>query len=262
MILNIIRIPFHVCAWLLDIIESLNYFSRLIGIRAALYFLISELLKRESLMLVEIAGEKIYIRTIRSELKLAVNCLLYEEFGGIESNSPSIIIDAGANIGASTVYFAKRYPEARIIAIEPEQENYEILVKNTSRHQNIVTIKAALWYEKDTRTIRHRFTGPWGYTVSTTDYAAESTGQEVDCITIPSIMNDYHIEYIDILKMDIEGGEKSVFEYADDWIDKVAIVTVELHDRIVMGSSKAFYLATQEFPRFELSGEKIIAYRT
>ena len=56
-----------------------------------------------------------------------------------------IVLDAGANIGASAIYFARRYPNARIFALEPEQENYDLLLRNTHRYHNIIPIKAALW---------------------------------------------------------------------------------------------------------------------
>lgn len=74
-------------------------------------------------------------------------------------------------------------------------------------------------------------------------------------------MDEYDLDFIDILKMDIEGSEKNVFENAKDWIDKVGMITVELHDRICMGCSRAFYLASREFTRYEMNGEKINAYR-
>jgi hypothetical protein len=87
------------------------------------------------------------------------------------------------------------------------------------------------------------------------------TGQQVCCITIGSLLDKYDLDTIDILKMDIEGSEKNVLENSEDWIDKVKIITAELHDRICMGCDRAFYLATREFARFEKDGEKVTAYR-
>jgi FkbM family methyltransferase len=45
---------------------------------------------------------------------------------------------------------------------------------------------------------------------------------------------EHGIESIDLLKMDIEGGEKDVLEKSLGWIDSVDTMTVELHDRICM----------------------------
>ena len=48
--------------------------------------------------------------------------------------SPDWIIDAGANTGMASVYFAKWYPHAKIVAIEPDPHNFELLQRNTSRY--------------------------------------------------------------------------------------------------------------------------------
>jgi FkbM family methyltransferase len=40
-------------------------------------------------------------------------------------------------------------------------------------------------------------------------------------MTIDRIMNDYHLDKIDILKVDIEGADKEVFSNALSWIEKV-----------------------------------------
>jgi FkbM family methyltransferase len=60
---------------------------------------------------------------------------------------PPVIIDAGANVGLCAVFYANRFPDARIIAIEPEPSNYEMLKKNTAPYPNITTVHAALWKE-------------------------------------------------------------------------------------------------------------------
>jgi len=75
-------------------------------------------------------------------------------------------------------------------------------------------------------------------------------------------MNEHGIESIDLLKMDIEGGEKDVLENSQEWIGSVSAMTIELHDGISMGCSRAFYLATKDFKVFETHGEKVTAYRT
>jgi FkbM family methyltransferase len=56
-----------------------------------------------------------------------------------------VIIDAGANIGLSALFFANKYPDAKIFAIEPEETNYKLLELNTKPYNNVCLIKAALW---------------------------------------------------------------------------------------------------------------------
>jgi FkbM family methyltransferase len=227
----------------------------------AVMFSVLERVNLRCLVLVDIAGEPIYVRTATSDFSVAVSSLVDSEFGHVDSLDPSVIVDAGANIGASAIYFAKRYPHAKVFAIEPERENYEILLMNVRRHRNIIPIQAALWGSSGTRMLQDRLTGPWGYTIAETINRVESTGQRIDCITIASLLDEYKIEHVDILKLDIEGGEKDVLENSVDWIDKVNVITAELHDRICMGCERAFHLATRDFKRFEKHGEKVTAYR-
>lgn len=223
--------------------------------------LFDELFGRVRVRPVTINGHQIYIRTNTSDLYVVYSCFYHREYDYLSLSDPEIIIDAGANIGASSIFFARKYPNARIFAIEPETSNFELLKQNIQNYHNIIPIKAAIWGETGTRTIQNRFTGHWGFTVSETTNKTELIGQEINCITIHSLMKEYGFTSIDLLKMDIEGGEKDVLENSQDWMDSVKIITVELHDKIHLGCEQAFYDATKDFKNFEKHGEKVTAYR-
>jgi FkbM family methyltransferase len=241
--------------------------KRLLGYRRAIngsngYFcIIDDLLGRENIRKVTINGITVCVRTNTPDLEVAISSLFEKEYNHIRASDPKVIVDAGANIGTSAVFFAEKYPHAKIIAIEPEESNFSLLLENVKNYQNIFAVKAAVWGYQDKKTIKNRFTGHWGYTISETSNKTASTGQEIDCITMESLMENYDIDSIDILKMDIEGGEKNVLENSNAWIDSVRIMTVELHDRICMGCERAFYLSTKDFAHFEKHGEKVTAYR-
>src|SRR5438128_6867077 len=67
---------------------------------------------------------------------------------------PQTIVDAGAFIGLSSLYFAWRYPNPKVIAIEPEKSNYELLLHNIDGWENIIAVRAALW-KRSTRLCIH-----------------------------------------------------------------------------------------------------------
>lgn len=219
------------------------------------------LLKRDRVRTITINGTEVSVRTQKADLKVALSSLIEKEYDHIHVVDPAFIVDAGANIGTSAVFFAKKYPNAQIVAVEPEAGNFDLLLKNTADYQNVDAVKAAVWGVSDRRSIQNRNTGHWGYTVSDSQDVTVPVGQEIDCITMRSLMDSYGAKTIDLLKMDIEGGEKHVLENSSDWIDSVRVMTVELHDRICMGCDRAFYLATERFKRFEKHGEKVTAYR-
>ena len=62
---------------------------------------------------------------------------------------PSTIIDAGANIGLASVYFAHRFPKANIVAIEPSKSNFLVVQKNIINYSQIKALCMGLW-NKDT----------------------------------------------------------------------------------------------------------------
>jgi FkbM family methyltransferase len=234
---------------------------RVIGLRDALLITLFKALKREVILPVSISGEKLHIRTATSDLRVALSCLADGEYRDIRCENPSVIVDAGANIGASTIFFARRYPQAMVYAIEPEQGNFALLARNTSHLSNVVPIRAALWGCDETREVHNRLSGHWGYTIAETGNRTEATGQEIRCITLATLIEQYGAREIDLLKVDIEGGEKAVFESSGPWINKVRIITVELHDRICAGCTDAFATATAHFKRVGKGGEKVTAYR-
>ena len=72
----------------------------------------------------------------------------------------------------------------------------------------------------------------------------------------------YGIDEIDLLKLDIESGEREVFRLSRSWIDKVDVIIVELHDRIQTGCIRAYVEATAHGRRdLPASGEKMISKR-
>jgi FkbM family methyltransferase len=219
------------------------------------------LLGRSLIRKINLAGTEFYVRSNTDDVKVAITCLFNEEHCDVRCENPDVIIDAGANIGSSAVYFARRFPNARIIAIEMEKGNYDMLVMNTRGRPNIIPIHAALWSEHTKRMINDRHTGHLGYTISETSNVMDSTGQEVECVTISELIQKYDLRRINLLKMDIEGAEKAVLEHSADWMDKVDAITAELHDRISPGCDRAYYIATRNFKSTVKYGEKIIAYK-
>jgi len=164
------------------------------------------------------------------------------------SKSPQVIVDAGANIGLTSVFYANKYPEARIIAIEPEASNYEILKENTRPYPNIVTVHAALW--KADREIDLLDPGYGNQGFQTKEQGEESSGRvltRTQGMTLTSVIRLCELGHIDMLKVDIEGSEKEVFEHSSSWIDNVGVIAIETHDRFRKGCEDAVRQATGKF---------------
>ena len=162
---------------------------------------------------------------------------------------PETIVDAGANIGLASIYFANRWPDAKIIAVEPDPENFEILRKNIKPYQNITAVFAAIWNKAEWLNLVDPGEGSWAMQTKT------GSDGRVFGLTIPGIMRTRLLPRIDLLKMDIEGAEKEVFEHHEEWIDRIGSIAIETHDRFKPGSHAAVMKAAGHFKDVYNSGE-------
>ena len=176
---------------------------------------------------------------------------------------PRTIIDAGANIGLASIHFAQRYPQSRILAIESEPWTFDLMRRNVAPYPQVVPIHAALWDQvktlnlfgstRDSAAVR---------TVETTPFAAGKHDLgSVPTVTIPQLHQDHGFEQVDLLKIDIEGAERTVFGSAESWIDQVGVIMIETHDRFEPGCTLEFAAATTGFPVSWREGEHLVAAR-
>jgi FkbM family methyltransferase len=131
------------------------------------------------------------------------------------------IIDCGANIGLSVIYMKKLYPNAEIVAFEPDDQNYEILTKNVQSggYSNVILRKEAVWIEN---TMVH-FTAR-----GSTD--SHISLQGAGSANVRAIrLKDLLTRKIDFLKIDIEGAEYAVIKDIAEKLDLVQNLFVEYH---------------------------------
>lgn len=163
--------------------------------------------------------------------------------------SPKTIVDAGANIGMASIYFAHRYPGAKIIAIEAEASNFAVLARHVRPYPAIIPVHAALWNrdgqinvsEPDPATGAH---GKWGFVTS------EGPGAKVLAVTMHTLMQEMCIPAIDLAKIDIEGAEHEVFQDTR-WLNSIGCLMIELHDRFRPGCSEVVEPTMQAFMRMQ-----------
>lgn len=146
------------------------------------------------------------------------------------------IIDAGANIGCSALYFHNIYPSATIICIEPEDSNFYLLEKNTNHlGGKVISLKKALWPVETILELMQRDWSHDGFLVMKSEKNDEVIAK-VPTVTIPALIDEYKIESIDLLKIDIEGAEKAFFENDSDLlnlISKAQCVFMEVHPEFI-----------------------------
>jgi FkbM family methyltransferase len=187
------------------------------------------------------------LRLGTSDISVFKEIFIDLEYGWVFNTSPSVIVDVGGYIGLSAAFFAHTYPEAMIIAIEPDAQNYEMLMHNTTRFPNVHAVRAAVWKESGTISLTDPGSGAWGLQVSESD-APVTGGDLIRAVTIDEIRQEFGLDRIHLLKVDVEGSEKEIFSTADAWISSVDAICIELHDRFKIGCSRSFFMAVQDFP--------------
>jgi len=139
------------------------------------------------------------------------------------SRSDPLILDCGANVGLVTLYMKTKFPEARIIAFEPDPACFQALRHNCSGLRDVKLIESAVWNSEGTRL----FTPVGTVGGHLTELDQHSKGQT---ISVPTVrLRDFLQEDIEFLKMDIEGSEIDVLADCADLLVNVKYMFVEYH---------------------------------
>lgn len=251
------------------VLDTIKCYFKVAGVGGMVRYVASKGSKkivRQTTQVVHGKGLKapLYLRIPSSDVLTYWQVFIDQEYALTTSKSPQVIVDAGANVGLASIYFANRFPDAQIFAIEPERSNFEMLLKNVAPYQNIVPIHAALWNENKQISLVDPGLGNSGFMTQDGDDQERDLGQQlhlVNAMTVDQIMTEHAIAKIDILKIDIEGAEEEVFADPVAWIGKVDSLIVELHERMKPGCSQSFSQATKDFELQWTKGENKIASR-
>lgn len=181
-----------------------------------------------------------------------------DEYGAARSlGACRAILDCGAYVGYSTLYFAMHFPEATIVAVEPDAANIALLRANTEHCTNVIAVRAALWSRCCSVRIKNAGAMPWSFTVEEVE-AAEN--EALPATTIARVVAEHGLGTVDFLKIDIEGAEHEVFKAGyESWLPQARMLIIELHDYLYPGSSKTFFEAVGSLPFAAVaSGENLV----
>jgi FkbM family methyltransferase len=172
---------------------------------------------------------------------------------------PDTIIDVGANVGYASAYLLSRFPPARVLAIEPDAANLAVARRNLAPFGDRVTlVEGAVWSHRTGLCIvRDARAGEWGITMRECRKGETADLVAMDMTDVIARAGDTEI---DVLKIDIEGGERALFASgAAQWLPRVRMLIVELHDT---AARDAFDAATRGMS-FDKSthGDVVVARR-
>ncbi len=164
----------------------------------------------------------ILVRPGTEDVATVVNNIIREEYGDFQSPAdPGFMIDAGANIGDTAAYFLSRFPRLKVIALEPDPSNYALACDNLRPYgERAVLLQKALCGTDQ----QLRFGG------DSTGASVRAEGFAVEGVSIPTLLKEYLIPRVSILKLDIEGAEELVFSSSPEtWLSAVDLLIIEIH---------------------------------
>lgn len=132
---------------------------------------------------------------------------------------PRLVVDLGANIGATATWLVMRYGCDRLIAVEPVPANAALARRNLAAngvnaevHEAAVGAREGTAYFDDSG--------------ESTEGRLADRGREVRVLTVPELIGR---EQVDLMKMDIEGAEAEVIAGEPGWLRQVRVLITELH---------------------------------
>ncbi len=156
-------------------------------------------------------------------------CEEYSALRGLENVSQ--VLDLGANVGYSSAYFLSCFPNSRVLAVEPDDENFEVCRMNLKPYGDRATcLHGAIWSERTSLSFARETLGAgqeWGRRVQR---PPEGSAGECHAWDVDSLIEIAGARQVDLLKVDVERAELAVFgETAKQWLFRVRNICIELH---------------------------------
>jgi len=179
------------------------------------------------------AKHMLFMRMGTSDREVLGQIFIEEEYQPIALSGPQAIIDLGANVGYSSAYFLSKYPNASVLAVEPDPANHAVCVSNLAAFgtRGRVLLGAA-WPEISKLALNR---GAWrdgrDWTTQVELASGEGTvSAPVEAYDMPTLIRLSGFTEIDLLKIDIEKSEIELFSRNTElWLPSIRNLCIELH---------------------------------
>ncbi|HVQ36980.1 MAG TPA: FkbM family methyltransferase [Pyrinomonadaceae bacterium] len=157
---------------------------------------------------------------------------LRSEYGTPPGNAT--IVDLGANIGAFSVYAGKVARNTRVFAYEPFDRAYHVMRQNVALNELADSISCFNYAVAGTAVVRELFVSGTDFFFPTLVAPArpqKMVSQQVRCITLAEIIDENRLDHVDLLKMDVEGGEYDIlYQTPYHYFSRIREIRMEYHN--------------------------------
>lgn len=171
-------------------------------------------------------GRVVRARPGTSDLRVVLQVYGQGEVNPPVSVEATTILDAGSNVGMTVAAFLDRFPQARILAVEPDPENIAAFRENIA-NARVLLVEGGLWDTDGTLNIANPESASWSRQV---EEASTSRPGTIAAFTLDTLAARAGVDRFDILKIDIEGAETRIFVDAfRHHFEHARMVFVEAH---------------------------------
>jgi FkbM family methyltransferase len=175
-----------------------------------------------------VVAHPVIVRAGTTDALVFDNNLVRRAYACVEPRTPiRFVVDAGANAGYASAYFLTRFPEARVVALEPDPDNATVARRNLAPYgQRARLLECGLWPRPARLRMRRAERAD---SVMVEEVIGDDAG-DCSAIDLSTLLAQSGEARIDLLKCDIEGAEEHVFAVdADPWLERTACIVAELH---------------------------------
>ncbi len=185
----------------------------------------------------------------------------------LSSVSQGCFVDVGSHMGYYAVMMSVRISsEGRVIAIEPEPQNFDALVANVERNKctNVTALNIAAYSEDRNLTL-------WGppnprdrglFTLGeSTHFSKRSRVAYITAKRLDEVLRSLGVKKVDCMKVDTEGTEAEVLKGAGDYLSQCELVVFEAWDDVHLGKCLDVIQKSGRFVVHRLDSYNYVAVR-
>lgn len=180
----------------------------------------------------------------------------------LQRGETPLIIDCGGNIGLGSLWFGRLFPKAKIVSIEPDEHNFELLRSNTAvLGDRITLVQGGIWDRPGALCIVNPDSGSAAFQVA---FSKTHVLNSISAYTIDDLCEIAGVANPLIVKLDIEGAQAHLFASNTEWVGRTALITLELDDWLFpwRGTSRNFFSCLASYPfDYLLGGESIFCFQ-
>jgi len=203
----------------------------------------------------------IFIRPQSDDLWVMLQVFDDGEYKPASTLSLNNILDLGGNCGFTAIYFATLFPRATIVTVEPDSDNFSVLMKNISPYPSITAIQAAAWSNDCDLHLKNPSANSSSKSFENVTSGIPITKNIVSAFSIRTLSEKSLISNWDLIKIDVEGAEVELLSTASDWVGLTNGIAVEIHKFCELEALPLLNQATTEWKSRYVSNETSWCFR-